>query len=517
MPISRPDDFLLHVLKHSAEEAGASAESILEIIPDILELTDADMAYITPGNARTKVANFVLSAFTHLEAAGLVEHVGNGVYCATNRGRNVLALEIEWLVRAFLESFPSYEENLERLRSQRRRRPDQEVPPTASARHADNGVEADPAPMPSWTPSPGPGTGMPIPSAESPEVLDLPSTPEPQPGGPPDTLPKWWPFSPERASKGIIPKQESINAAVLAIMADAVSAKTKTIASKVVDLHRQAKGPNGKSLSRTDLPKLKQRAKNSLAALCKDGLLDRLAIGVYKINETGSRLASERHEEISNAFLRRFHADSGKPATPGNATENATVGVLQPQVPANAPAASDSAAVRLRQAYSRIEETLLWLLKSKIELLDSKPLQDLAVQLAETVNLASADPSMSSKGKWGGRVKGLFDFEAPGEQDVCIHSKPFDLGQAGFADLERMVAEMKRTGVLRGILFAPKGFDTEATDRIGSLSGRVTPVDGNAMVRLMYRHNVGVKPNRTVEIWSAATGNFNEAAADMEG
>ncbi|MDR1035561.1 MAG: hypothetical protein LBT40_02980 [Deltaproteobacteria bacterium] len=650
MTIPRPDDFLQPVLMLSCETAGATASYALTRMPAILGLSHADMEAAVPGKSRTRVESRVAEAFMLLEAAGLVEHLGRGVYAATDDGFVVMTLETDFLVRGFVESFPSFEDNLARLKGMRRQRryrktvpgPDAvpeppageprepsastEPPvgeprePSASRETTDPSLPQDtgdrPAPHAPEPAARGPEAASASPGPETPAASPRPETLSASPGtettsgaaeapAPGTTQAALaterrpgWPLSHERASKGILPKETALNAAVLAIMGRTRGkANTQRVFNRVNELYHLAMRPVRKHLSANARQALKSRTRETLKFLCREGLLDRVDVGTYVINVAGRTLLATSPAEVSSALIRRLRAESADaalaPDTPtsaplpdppsslevpeelsrklpeeipvrppadepavtpdadaqeGGPSAPLSTGIQEdgpstpspadapedgpsshppdpelpeelltpvPEAPSGAPAPMPRRVTRprpparppappedrLASSFGKLETTVLAVVRDKICRLRAGGLLDLSRQLAEKARSSSESGFPPSAGRWGRRVKGLFDGpETPGADDVVIRAVPFADGPAGIQVMEELRAEMEGAGAKRGIVFAPAGFAPGAVTLALDSAGRIAAVDADAMARLMYLHGEGVRDSLVLEI-----------------
>jgi hypothetical protein len=137
--------------------------------------------------------------------------------------------------------------------------------------------------------------------------------------------------------------------------------------------------------------------------------------------------------------------------------------------------------------------------RDKIFRLRKNGLRDLGLQLAEAVRKASEKDFPDDAGKWGGRVRGLFDEEDPGADGIIVRARPFQDGPAGPSEMEALDEEMTAAGIRRGIIFAAAGFTTEALACGPALSGRIRAMDAEATAELMYRHGEGTVADLEVE------------------
>jgi restriction system protein len=108
MPIPNFQLLLLPMLQLASDGEVHTASDSVEYLAAHLNLTDEDLREMLPSGTQRRFENRVAWARTHLKHAGLLEYPDRARFRITERGREVLAQEIDRLDMPFLMQFPEY-------------------------------------------------------------------------------------------------------------------------------------------------------------------------------------------------------------------------------------------------------------------------------------------------------------------------------------------------------------------------------------------------------------------------
>jgi restriction system protein len=110
MAIPVYSEIMMPLLRHISDGKAYRFSEVVEALSDKLKLSEDDRrAKNASGNQRT-FDNRVGWSRTYLKKAGLIEYVGKGEFCITQRGRDVLAENPSCLNSAYLKRFPEFQE-----------------------------------------------------------------------------------------------------------------------------------------------------------------------------------------------------------------------------------------------------------------------------------------------------------------------------------------------------------------------------------------------------------------------
>lgn len=117
---------MLPILLHYADGKGHPNQETYDALSEQFHLTPEERAQSLPSGPTSVFINRVAWAKTYLKRAGLIDSTRRGVYCITDRGRNVLEQKPEKINIRFLNQFPEF-------LSLREKKPDNNAPEPAHA------------------------------------------------------------------------------------------------------------------------------------------------------------------------------------------------------------------------------------------------------------------------------------------------------------------------------------------------------------------------------------------------
>jgi restriction system protein len=108
MTVPAFNDYLLPVLRHTADAIEHTVREVAEAMGRHFKLTDADLAEVLPSGTQLRHLNRVHWARTYLVKAGLLDVTGRGRFRITQRGQDLLATKPERIDRNTLVKYPEF-------------------------------------------------------------------------------------------------------------------------------------------------------------------------------------------------------------------------------------------------------------------------------------------------------------------------------------------------------------------------------------------------------------------------
>lgn len=110
MPIPDFQSLMVPILRFYADGKDHANQETSDALAAELGLSEAERAQLLPSGRQTIFTNRVAWAKSHFKQAGLLESPVRGVYRITDRGRTVLAQNLERIDLKFLDQFPGHKE-----------------------------------------------------------------------------------------------------------------------------------------------------------------------------------------------------------------------------------------------------------------------------------------------------------------------------------------------------------------------------------------------------------------------
>jgi len=99
---------MLPLLQHFADGEEHANQETMDALAKGLQLTEAERGQLLPSGKQTIFTNRVAWAKSHFKQAGLLDAPRRGVYCLTERGREVLRSHAGPITLRFLDQFPEH-------------------------------------------------------------------------------------------------------------------------------------------------------------------------------------------------------------------------------------------------------------------------------------------------------------------------------------------------------------------------------------------------------------------------
>jgi restriction system protein len=231
------------------------------------------------------------------------------------------------------------------------------------------------------------------------------------------------------------------------------------------------------------------------------GLLESVRRGYFRVTERGRQLLAEAPTRIDGDVLLRYPefaawvqaSRSGRsadepPAVPQDASPAPIESTPDEQI--------DTAAQLLT---AELEAQLL----DRLRLVEPATFEQIVVDLLIAMGFGGGDPEMGKRlGRSGdGGVDGVIQEDVLGLDAVYVQAKRYgDGNNVGAPDLRGFVGSLVGNRASKGVFVTASKFTADAREYARNVQHRVVLIDGAELVRLMVRHGVGVRVERTVVI-----------------
>ena len=226
--------------------------------------------------------------------------------------------------------------------------------------------------------------------------------------------------------------------------------------------------------------------------LNKAGLIETPQRGRYRITEEGQK-ALLSGEKIDLNYLERYESfKSFHSAT--------TEGVSE----ATEEASDESPMEALDAAFKQVNATLASELMDEVMKLSSSEFEKLVVKLLLKMGYGSGidEAGMVTQQSNDGGIDGIIKEDQLGFSNIYIQAKQWATDQTvGKPEIQKFVGALTGQQAQKGLFITTAKFSAGALQYAGNLLGtKVVLVDGNALTRLMIKHNVGVSVEHVYEV-----------------
>jgi restriction system protein len=244
-------------------------------------------------------------------------------------------------------------------------------------------------------------------------------------------------------------------------------------------------------------PLFSNRVRWAKTYLGKAGLIEATRRGHFRITDRGREALATNPYKIDNRFLAQFEEFrhfTARATSSGDAEQEALeMEIAQEQTPDEI----------MRAAHSRIE---LALAQEMLERVRSAPpefferlIVDLLLAMGYGGSAAEAGRALGRSGDGG--VDGVIDQDALGLDRVYIQAKRYAAGNSvGPGAVRDFFGSLDRHKASKGLLVTTSTFTSSAHETADYLSRRIVLIDGDHLVRLMIRYNIGSRIEETLHV-----------------
>jgi len=263
------------------------------------------------------------------------------------------------------------------------------------------------------------------------------------------------------------------------------------IAERISPRDLQERGPSGRET------KFATRTLWALTHLLEAGLVSRMRRGIYAVTDQGRKLLDGGCSHIDLNALRKHsgfaeqspaEAPAQQPSGGHNGThEEPTVSPEE---------VLDQAA---RTLHSALEAELLELVRGA----GPAFLEQVVVDLLIAMGYGGGDTSMgrvTGRSADGG-IDGKIKEDRLGLDEVYVQAKRYAAGNpVGEPELRSFAGAIDASGTTKGVFVTTSAFTRQAEEYVRISPKRIVLIDGEKLVRLMVRNDVGVRTKTTIQI-----------------
>ncbi len=226
--------------------------------------------------------------------------------------------------------------------------------------------------------------------------------------------------------------------------------------------------------------------------LDKAGLIETPLRAKYKITEEGKRALQSR-EKIDLKYLERYESFNMFRAN-NNPIDDRIEATEEEKSPQEI----------LDYAYNQINESLSSQLMAEVMKLSPLQFEKLVVRLLLSMGYGSGieDAGKVTQLSNDGGIDGIIKEDKLGFDNIYIQAKQWSLTQTvGRPEIQKFVGAITGVQAQKGLFITTARYSTEAIKYANNLLGtKIVLVDGETLMKLMIKHNVGVSSEHVYEI-----------------
>ena len=243
-------------------------------------------------------------------------------------------------------------------------------------------------------------------------------------------------------------------------------------------------------------PIIKNRVGWAIFYLMKAGLLKRPARGKYQITDVGTKTI-QSGGKINNAFLMQFDSfkafvDASK--KPKEKNKDSQEVIIETEDPREL----------FESAYEQFRSSICTELLTTVRTIEPRAFELLVIELLRRMGYGTQNiaESIRHTGKSGdGGIDGEIYQDALGLDKIFIQAKRYKEGSSvGREDLQKFVGSLNERKSKKGIFITSSHFNDNAKDYIQRVDVSISLVDGKMLAELMYKHDLGVSPKKSLDI-----------------
>jgi restriction system protein len=244
-------------------------------------------------------------------------------------------------------------------------------------------------------------------------------------------------------------------------------------------------------------PVIKNRTSWALFYLMKASLLSRPSRGKYQLTDSGRKLIQSSPNKIDKSFLMQFETFkqfieySQKPKAKGKESQVAVSEIEDPRE-------------LFESAYDQFKSSVCAELLTTVRTIEPRAFELLVIELLRRMGYGTQNiaESIRHTGKSGdGGIDGEIYQDVLGLDKIFIQAKRYKEGSSvGREDLQKFVGSLNERKSKKGIFITSSHFNDNAREYIQRVDVSISLIDGKMLAELMYRHDLGVSPKKSLEI-----------------
>jgi restriction system protein len=246
-------------------------------------------------------------------------------------------------------------------------------------------------------------------------------------------------------------------------------------------------------------PTIANRVHWALAYLNRSGLLDRVSRGTYAASEQGRSVLARPPERITVAFLRQFPEFRSLRPDDSYTAEPLARGDGVPASPESRATPDEQITAAVVAIEANLREDLLRRLLAAPPAFFEKVVVDLL--LAMGYGSTAEDAGQALGGSGDGGVDGVIREDRLGLDLIYVQAKRYKDNAITPDQLRSFAGALDDKGARKGVFITTSRFTSEA-ERFAERQQmkRIVLIDGDRLTRLMLRHDVGVRADRTIAL-----------------
>ena len=287
-----------------------------------------------------------------------------------------------------------------------------------------------------------------------------------------------------------IPNYQDFMLPTLEAIADGQEHKNSDVVQKVAKILNLTEDDMQEMLPSGNQQTYYNRAGWARTYLKKAGLLEYPSRGVMKITEAGKSVLQNKPAKIDNNFLAKFDSfNHFKNNVNVKNEEN-----VQDEILTDSHTPDEIFEVAEKEYLNSLKQDLLEALKK----VDPVRFERIVLDLMEKMNYGTG--SMTKLSHDGG-IDGIVNEDELGLQKIYLQAKRYSENKVNEKEIQNFVGALGCSIVSKGVFITTSFFDERAKRKAEAAQGKVVRlIDGDELVTLMIKYNLGVQPKRTFTI-----------------
>ena len=254
------------------------------------------------------------------------------------------------------------------------------------------------------------------------------------------------------------------------------------------------------------LPRIADRTYWATTFLKKAELLEQQEKrGLYKITERGLHTLALNLEFITPSKLIELYPDIMDTAfyNPELREKHEYKNSIQELVLEETPDEEIDSALLNKELQTQSE------IKDQVDKITPRQFENLVNKLLVAMGYGKEEYSTLTNYTNDGGIDGIIQADELGFEKIYIQAKKFQDGSSvGRPDIQKFVGAM--TGTTKGVFITTAKFSSSVEEYLKSRSEKVVLIDGQKLIRLMYKHNIGVSIRKTIDFKGLDSDFFDE-------
>jgi len=244
-------------------------------------------------------------------------------------------------------------------------------------------------------------------------------------------------------------------------------------------------------------PIIKNRTSWALFYLMKASLLMRPSRGKYCLTDAGKKVITLKLDRVDKAYLLQFDSFkqfieySQRPKTKGKEVDETVTETQDPRE-------------LFESSYEKFKSSICAELLTTVRTIEPRAFELLVIELLRRMGYGTQNiaESIRHTGKSGdGGIDGEIYQDVLGLDKIFIQAKRYKKGSSvGREDLQKFVGSLNERKSKKGIFITSSHFNDNAREYIQRVDVSISLIDGKMLAELMYKHDLGVSPKKSLDI-----------------